>query len=249
MELNQLVEYLNGLLPSNSIEDEGLNGLQIANSGEVKRIVFAVDASLEAIRQTGDEGAMLFVHHGLFWGRERPITDLFYHRIKALFDADIALYASHLPLDIHPVLGNSAQAARRLKWPDPSEFGVYRGAFIGKKTRFPRQLPVSELQKSIESELNCRIQPWLFGRNLLNSAAFVSGGGIGMLDQAIEEGIDVLITGEPKHSYYWTAKEARINVLFAGHYATETPGIRAVAEVAETDLDIETQVLDLPTGH
>jgi dinuclear metal center YbgI/SA1388 family protein len=249
MKLKKVVAYLNDLIPINTIEDESLNGLQIANSGEVKKILFAVDTSMEAIKQAAEGEAMLFVHHGLFWGRERPITDLFYHRIKAIIDADIALYASHLPLDIHPTLGNSVQAVQSLRWPDPTDFGVYRGCAIGKKAHFSPSLPLSGLQKSIESTLQCRIQSWLFGRNEIKSAAFVSGGGIGMLEQAIEEGIDVLITGEPKHSYYWTAKEAMINVLLAGHYATETPGIRAVAKLVGTDLGIETRVLDLPTGH
>jgi len=115
--------------------------------------------------------------------------------------------------------------------------------------RFKKAIPIEQLIKTIEVRLNCRIQSWKFGKRNIETAAFISGGGIGLLEQAIAEQVDVLITGEPKHSLYWTAKEAQMNVLFAGHYATETFGLTAVAKHLQNELNIKTILLDLPTGH
>ena len=249
MKTIELAAYLDDLLNIRNIKDESLNGLQVMNSGNVHTIAFAVDASLEAYKEAAAAGAeMLLVHHGQFWGRETAVTGSYYHRLKALIDADLALYAAHLPLDMHPDLGNNIQAAKKMKWPCPEPFGTYHDAIIGIRIRFERAVGIRSFIRSLESGLQCHVEPWLFGKKNIKHLIYVSGGGLSLLDQAIEADADVFVTGEPKHSYYWTAKEANINVLFAGHYATETLGIRAVAANVEKQLKLKTVMLDLPTG-
>lgn len=249
MKTSDLVVYLNNLLLNNEIQDDSLNGLQVANQGNVNKVALAVDGSLQSIQEASQASAdFLFVHHGLFWANAVPIVGGLYHRIKSLIESDIALYASHLPLDRHPELGNNAQIKNVLGWPVIDDFGEYHGSLIGKEILFKEPIARSEIVQQLQEGLNCKVQLWAFGPEKIRKAGYVSGGAIRMLAQAIEAGMDAYITGEPRHESYWLAKEAGINVIFGGHYATETLGVRAVGEAIRSKFGLETFFIDLPTG-
>ncbi len=250
MKTIQLVEYLDHLLKISDVEDDSLNGLQVENSGEVKKVALAVDASFETIQNAGEAGAdLLFVHHGFFWGKPVSLSGFLYQRIKLLIESDMALYAVHLPLDMHPILGNNAQICKVMDWPVVSDFGEYHGSVIGKEIRFQESILLSELVEQFEKRLDCETTLWNFGPEKISRLGCVSGGAISFLDQAIRLHFDAFVTGEPKHDWYWTAKEAGINVLFGGHYRTETLGVKAVGEMIRKEFGLETVFIDLPTGY
>jgi len=250
MKLEQIVEYLDNLLNVKDIPDESLNGLQVANSGEVKKAAFAVDVSLASIEKAAAEQAdMLIVHHGLFWGKPAPVTHGLYQRIKMLIDDDIALYGVHLPLDMHPELGNNARIEKVLGWPVKEDFGEYHGLIIGKAVEFKKPVSVDDISRRLKERLNTEPVVWNFGPEKISRVGYVSGGAISMLPEAIKANVDAFITGETRHEAYWQAREAGINVFFAGHYATETLGVKALEENIKEKLKIETVFIDLPTGY
>jgi dinuclear metal center YbgI/SA1388 family protein len=250
MKMMELIEYLNALLRISDIEDNSLNGLQVENSGDVKKVVLAVDASFDAIEKAKDLKAdLLFVHHGLFWGKPVSLSGFLYKRIKLLIESNIALYAVHLPLDIHPSLGNNAQICKLMDWPVVGDFGEYHGSIIGKEVQFQEPVPMAEIVDQFQERLDCRSTLWDFGPEKIIRLGCVSGGAIGFLDQAVQSKFDAFITGEPKHDWYWIAKEAGINVLFGGHYKTETLGVQSVGEMIRNEFELETVFIDLPTGY
>jgi len=250
MKTSDLVQFLDDLLNIKDIQDDSQNGLQVENSGQVNKVALAVDASLAAFQKTREKNAdFLLVHHGLFWNKPFAITGQLFQRIQSLIQSDIALYAAHLPLDLHPELGNNAQVEQILNWPVVGEFGDYHGITIGKEVKYKQPKSVDAVLKEMAEGLNCEPQAWRFGSDKIQRIAYVSGGGLSLLQQAIESKMDAFITGEPKHGSYWMAKEAGINVIFAGHYATETLGVKAVGKGLEKEFDLETVFIDLPTGH
>ncbi len=250
MKTKELTSYLDDLLRVRDIADDSLNGLQVANSGDVTKVALAVDACAASMDAAHEAGAdFLLVHHGLFWGKPAPIRDALYQRIRRLIESDMALYAAHLPLDLHPELGNNAQAGKVLGWPVAGEFGEYHGEIIGREVRFDAPRSLSDVAEELGRKLNCEVNVWDFGPTSIKRMGYVSGGGLSILQQAVAEGMDAFVTGEPGHSFYWTAKESKINVLFAGHYATETLGVKAVGEYIHNQFGLETVFIDLPTGH
>jgi len=249
MKLNVLVEYLNELFQIQNVEDDSLNGLQVENSGGIKKVGLAVDASAAAFEKARDLGVnFLFVHHGLFWAKPVALRGVVYRRIKILMESDIALYAVHLPLDLHPEFGNNAQIEKALGWTVTGEFGEYHGSVIGKEVQFESPVPVDVLADRLKARLPCEPVIWGFGGEMVRRLGYVSGGGLSMLQQAVEAGLDAYVTGEPGHTAYWVAKEAGINVIFAGHYATETLGVKAIGEHLHDKFGLETLFIDLPTG-
>ncbi|MEJ2629177.1 MAG: Nif3-like dinuclear metal center hexameric protein [bacterium] len=231
------------------MEDYSQNGLQVENSGQGKKAGFTVDASLAAFQRAAEKGAdLLVVHHGLFWDKPVILTGSMYNRIKLLLEADIALYAAHLPLDKHDTLGNNARVQKIMGWEVSGDFGEYKGVEIGKKVHFGTPVSIGHITREISEKLNCEPLVWNFGKDKVKNAGYVSGGAIGLLQQAIDEGLDLFITGEPKHECYWAAKEAGINVIFAGHYATETLGVKAIQELLQKEFNLECFFIDLPTG-
>jgi dinuclear metal center YbgI/SA1388 family protein len=249
MELSELTKYLDQLLHISEIEDDSLNGLQVENSGHVKKIALAVDACESAFQKAREIGAdFVLVHHGLFWGKPVAVTRMMYRRIQLLFECDIALYAAHLPLDMHSSLGNNAQVGEIFKWPVVEDFGEYHGSTIGKKIVFNEPVSFRKVLEDVKQKLNSNPLVWEFGPRDITQMGYISGGGVKMLQQAIEAGMDAYITGEPGHGSFWTAKEAGINVIFPGHYATETLGVKAVGEHIRSKFGLEVEFIDLPTG-
>jgi dinuclear metal center YbgI/SA1388 family protein len=230
--------------------DVALNGLQVANSrGTVDKAAFAVDACLESIRLAAEWKAdLLFVHHGLFWGRPLAVTGVHYRRLRALIEADLALYAVHLPLDMHPELGNNAGLARRLALSGLEPFGEYRGTKIGFKGTLPEPMRLEQIVRKCcgGGEQGIRVLP--FGPESVRTVGIVSGGAAEEALQAIEERLDLFITGEADHTIYHHCLEGGINVIFGGHYLTETAGVTLLGEKLGKETDVQTRFFDIPTG-
>jgi dinuclear metal center YbgI/SA1388 family protein len=252
MDIQEFDSWASALLDIAAFKkvDDSLNGLQVGRStGALRKLAFAVDASLETIRRAREAGAQaLFVHHGLFWGKPVPVIGNLKARLAELFDADMALYACHLPLDAHAELGNNAVLASMLGLKDVQPFGEYHGTKIGFKGMLDPSLDLGTIVRKIlpAGDQARTILP--FGPESITRVAVVSGGAPFELLQAVSEGLDLYITGEPSHSIYHEAAESHINFIAAGHYATEVHGVKAVAERVSRELGLETIFIEQPTG-
>jgi len=229
--------------------DDSLNGIQVDNDGGIGKIAFAVDASLETIERAAACGAgMLFVHHGMFWGKPAAIAGNRRRRIKALLDANICLYAVHLPLDQHPKLGNCAVLAELLGLESVEPFGGYHGRKIGYKGNFPQPVDIEQAVRKIAFEGRPPVGVYPFGKKENRTCAVVSGGAAFNALEAIAEGIDLYVSGEMSHSVYGECLEGGLNMIAGGHYATEVWGVRAVMRHCAGELHIDTEFIDVPTG-
>ncbi len=230
--------------------DDSLNGIQVDRGpGALRRVAFAVDACAETIRRAREAGAeLLFVHHGLFWGKPARIAGALRERLKMLLDADMALYACHLPLDKHPELGNNAVLARLLGLEGLEPFGGYHGVKLGYKGRFREPVTLEEALLRILPDGSAPRTLIPRGPERLTTAAVMSGGAPFEVFEAIDAGVDLYVTGEGSHSIYHAVLESRTTFLAAGHYATETHGVRALAERLALETGLETRFIDAPTG-
>ena len=235
--------------------DSAPNGLQVgAADAAVARVAFAVDCGMEVLRRAAEQDAqLLFVHHGLFWGRQVTVTGGLFERLRVLMQGDLALYAVHLPLDAHPRLGNNAGMAAALGLTDCRPFGNYHGVDIGVAGRVPeaRYPDGASLDELLADPFGGRercsaVLP--FGAERIRTVGLVSGGGTRIVSQAIAAGLDLYITGDASHEVYHEALEAGINVVFAGHYATETWGVRNMMAHTDAHTELATTFIDLPTG-
>jgi len=230
--------------------DDSLNGIQVDNNGDpVKKIAFGVDAAMETFENAAAAGAgMLFVHHGLFWGKPLKIAGNLRKRIKFLLDNNIALYAVHLPLDQHPKFGNNAVLAQLLGLENIEPFGIYHGKKVGYKGTFPKPITIDEAVKKINFMGRQPAGIFPFGKKECTNAAIVSGGAPQNAREAIEDGMDLFITGEDSHSVYHDCLEGKLNMISGGHYNTEVWGVQAVKRHCASELGLDVEFLDLPTG-
>jgi dinuclear metal center YbgI/SA1388 family protein len=230
--------------------DNSLNGIQVDNDGcEIKKIAFGVDASMETFERAATAGAgMLFVHHGLFWGDPLPLKGNHRRRVQFLLDHNICLYAVHLPLDQHPQMGNNASLAALLGLENIEPFGVYHGKKIGYKGIFPRSVTVDQAVEKIAFAGRPPLGVYPFGKKENASCALVSGGAASDARQAIDEGVDLYISGEMSHSVYHECLEGKLNMIAGGHYSTEVWGARSVMRRCAEELHIDTEFVDVPTG-
>lgn len=258
--LSEVTDYLDHFLRINEIPDEvnAVNGLQVENSGEVGGIIAAVDASLATIEgviatlEPSTPPPLLLVHHGLLWDGNVPITGRRYRRVSALMDHDIPVYAAHIPLDVHPEVGNNAVLAERLGLEVEGWFGSYRGIAIGAWGQVPASLPTRE---SVALELD-RVLHTLKGSATVipggperpSRIGIITGGAGNMIAQARDADIDTFITGEGPHYTYFDAMEWGLNLIYAGHYATETLGVQAMASHLAERFALEWDFHDHPTG-
>jgi dinuclear metal center YbgI/SA1388 family protein len=230
--------------------DNSLNGIQVDNDGSaVRKIAFGVDAALETFERAAAIGAgMLFVHHGLFWGKDERITGPMRGRIKFLLDHNICLYGVHLPLDQHPKFGNNAVLAELLGLENIEPFGGYHGRKVGYKGKLSKPLTTEEAVKKINFMGRPPVGVFPFGRKENTNVAIISGGAPYNVNEAIEEGMDLFVTGESSHGVYHSCLEAKINMIAGGHYNTEVWGVQAVMRHCKSELGIETEFIDNPTG-
>jgi len=247
-----LDKYFRGFLDIDGFAsvDKSLNGIQVDNDGaETGKIAFAVDASLESFQRAAGAGAgLLFVHHGLFWGQVLPVAGSFRQRLRFLLERNICLYAVHLPLDQHPELGNNASVASLLGLQNIEPFGNYSGKKIGYKGSFASPLATDEAVKKISFMNRPPVGVFPFGKAENATAAVIAGGAPFEVKQAIEEGVDLYITGDPSHSVYHECLESKINMIAGGHYNTEVWGLCALMRRCEKELGIEVEFIDVPTG-
>ncbi|MBU0460516.1 MAG: Nif3-like dinuclear metal center hexameric protein [Nanoarchaeota archaeon] len=240
----EINNFLNEELNINDIEDTSSNGLQIENNGEIKKIGFAVDACLETFQKAVQLGCqMLIVHHGMIWEGLKYIKGDTYRKIKYLIENNLAVYASHLPLDRHEKYGNNAELARILELKTIKPFGYHNNRTIGFMGE--TETTLTKIKETLEKN-NMKTTTLNFGPEQIKKVALVSGGGSKELYQAIAVGADLYITGESLHFTYHTAKENKINVIFGGHYQTEVWGVQALIPLLKEKFNVETEFIDVP---
>jgi len=249
ISLKKLVAFLDSrLMLAEFPKDESANGLQIEGSAVVGRVGLAVDACAVVFQKAAEKRMdFLIVHHGLIWGGIRSVQGILKERIKALIDSGISLYACHLPLDWHPDYGNNAQLLKVLAIKRMGAFGEYHGKRIGYWGRLPKDLSLNEFSRLVEKRLDTKVRSIDFGRRARNIGV-VSGGGWSAIHDAEKLDIDTLLVGEPSHSAYTLAEEMKVNLVFAGHYATETLGVKAVGSLVKRTFGLSTEFIDHPTG-
>ncbi|MGB4009026.1 MAG: Nif3-like dinuclear metal center hexameric protein [Bacillota bacterium] len=247
MKLSEIVEYLDCYLMVPHSPDSSLNGLQVETDRDIIKVAMAVDATLETFEQAKKHQAELVIaHHGLFWDKV-PIRGPLYRRVRYLIENRIGLYAAHLPLDMHEEVGNNAELARILGIKNARPFLRYKGSLIGLIGDI-EAVNIHEVARLLENQIGSGIQVFPFSRRKITSVAICSGGGGGDLDQAIEAGADLYLTGEASHEAVALARDAETSVIFAGHYATETLGPKALGRHIEAKLGLPTVFVQAPTG-
>jgi dinuclear metal center YbgI/SA1388 family protein len=247
--LTNVIAELDRLLEPTRFRDYCPNGLQVPGCAEVTKVATGVSASAELFERAVLQGAdLLVVHHGLFWGSEPAAIDgPMKRRLELLFDANMSLAAYHLPLDAHPELGNNALIARALGGEGFEPFALHEGEPIGVLAGFPDDgVNAGDLFARV-AELTARI-PLVFdaGPARIRSLAIVSGAGANYLPDAVLAGVDAFLTGEPAERVMTQARESSIHFVAAGHYATETFGVKRLGEHLSERFDVEHVFIDVP---
>jgi dinuclear metal center YbgI/SA1388 family protein len=248
-QLSRLVHYSEKLLAHQGFPDYpgALNGLQLENNGQLTRIAAAVDANLLSIGEAVALGAdLLLVHHGIGWSPLCPITGVRYQWLNLAMENNLAIYSSHLPLDAHPTLGNNILLAQALGIKKTKPFFLEKGIQLGRQAgvKINRDMLVQRYQKATGT------QPLLlpFGPEIIQRIGIVTGGAGNHLEQAAAEGVDTFLTGEGNHWTFSKAQELEINVLYGGHYATETFGVQALAAHLSKKFKLPWSFIDIPSG-
>jgi dinuclear metal center YbgI/SA1388 family protein len=247
--LRDLIAELDSLLEPHRFRDYCPNGLQVPGKPDVTRLATGVSASAELFeRALAERADLILVHHGLFWGSApTPIDPTMKRRLKLLFDADVSLAAYHLPLDAHPALGNNALIAAALGAETHTPFAPHEGEAIGVLASFAADgIDAADLRARVAT-LTAR-EPLSFdaGPSRVHTLAIVSGAGASYLDEAIAKGADAFLTGEPAERAMTQAREAPVHFIAAGHYATETFGVRRLGEHLAERFGVEHVFVDVP---
>jgi dinuclear metal center YbgI/SA1388 family protein len=253
--LADVVAHLDALLRTREIPDYGgaVNGLQVANSGVVRRVTCAVDFSRPAVEQAVEAGAdLLVVHHGMFWGGAQPVVGPAYERLRLLLTHDVAVYSSHIPLDLHPTFGNNALLARELGLAPDGGFARYKAVDVGLTgaadldTKILAERATEFARRWGHTTVHTPIAP---GRRTRRWGVCTGAGASSdSLAEAEARGIDTLLVGEGPHHTAVEAVERGLVVIYAGHYATETLGVRALGEELERSFGLPWSFVGEPTG-
>ncbi len=245
MELAEIVAFLDRELRTAEIKDYpgAHNGLQLESAGAVARVACAVDACEAVIEQAVEAGAdLLIVHHGLLWGGAQRIEGPFYRKLRRAMSAELAIYSSHLPLDLHPKLGNNALLAKALGLKKTTPFlEVGLQAVV--------DLPLATLIDRVEAVVQAPVHLAPGGPDRVRRLGICSGGAGGEIAKAAAAGVDTFLTGEGSHATYTAAEELGVNLLYAGHYATETFGVRALGAALEQKFGLPWTFIDHPSGR
>jgi len=245
--LTRLVDETNNYLNAAAISDYCPNGLQVQGRGEVSRVVSGVTASLPLIQAAiAQQADVLLVHHGYFWKGENPcITGMRQKRLKALLAHDMSLLAYHLPLDIHPDVGNNVTLGRALGIAIEGELAAGNPRVVGLIGSLPAPLPVAEFASRVEAVLG-RAPMLVEGGQPVQRIGWCSGGGQGFIDEAIAAGVDLYLTGEASEQTFHSARENGISFIAAGHHASERFGVAALGDWLAERFGIEHQFVDCP---
>jgi len=247
--LSDITGFIDALLDIKNVTDwaNALNGLQLANTGKVTRIGAAVDAGEATLNMAQEAGIdLLLVHHGLFWPGLQPLTGPAFRKVSLAIHADMAVYSAHLPLDIHPTLGNNVLLAQALGLARTEPFFFEKGRFIGVKAS--AAMTLDELVTRLEHAVAGPVKVFRGGPAQAGTVGVVTGGAGGEVSRAASEGVDTFITGEGPHHAAIDAQELGVNLLLAGHYATETFGVKALAMCVAGQFSLPWQFIDYPTG-
>ncbi len=253
MHRDELITYLDDYLHIHTTPDYGPQGLQIEGRDDITRIVGTVDAALPcaqvAIQRDAD---LLLVHHGIFWGGAQTLTGGYGHLVRTYLEAGLNLYAAHLALDGHREVGNNAELARRLGVEIDREaserFAKVKGTAIGLVADAPTGTTLDDIVGRFEQNVGTPKLVQAHGPRRVNRIGIVSGSGIGYLHEAATLGCDTLLTGETSHANFYDAQSARMNVIYGGHYATETVGVQALGRHLAQHFDLNFEFVDLPTN-
>ena len=247
--LSDIVTYLDRELRIKEIPDYSgaHNGLQLENNGEVTKVVAAVDASSPVIEKAiAADADLLLVHHGMFWQGVRPFTGAIYQKIKMAMDANLAIYSAHLPLDIHPTLGNNALLAKAIGLEVTGAFMEWKGIELGLSGEM--DLNLGELKAQLGRVLNGPILSCGAKTSCVGEVGIITGGAGSQVEEAARQGIQTFITGEGPHWSYPLAEELGLNFLYGGHYLTEIFGIRELGQTVSTAESLKFEFIDHPTG-
>jgi dinuclear metal center YbgI/SA1388 family protein len=255
LALHAIVTALDDILQTREIPDYSgaVNGLQLENSGAVTSIASAVDFSSETVDRAIAAGAnLLLVHHGMFWGGVQPITGAVHRRLRALIAADVAVYSSHLPLDLHPDFGNNVLLAKQLGLTPTAGFARYKTIDVGVSGQC--DLATSDLVAAADRLARARggsvVAPPLAPDRRTRHWGICTGAGASSesIAEAMEKGIDTIIVGEGPHHTAVLGRDLGITIVYAGHYATETLGVQALGEHVGRLFSLEHSFIDVPTG-
>ncbi len=247
MKLRKLAAFLDKEIGIGSIEDGAINGLQVEGPAEVRKVALAVDACMESFESSRASGADLIIaHHGLFWSGFDGLRGVLYSRVRFLIENRMGLYAAHLPLDRHPVIGNNAVLCGILGLSRLVEFAKVRGKPIGFHGSFRTPKKLDEIADILRDRLHCSPKVIKGRKNAVRTAGVVSGGGGTEFKQARELDLDCYITGEASYHVFHDAIESGKSVIFAGHYETETVGLHALGRLIERKLGLKTVFADVP---
>jgi dinuclear metal center YbgI/SA1388 family protein len=247
--LQDIVSFLDHELRTAEVPDYSgaMNGLQLACEGEISRVVAAVDSSLPVIEAAAEGGpGLLLVHHGMFWQGTQPVTGVLYRKLKCAMEAGLVIYSSHIPLDIHPEWGNNIRLARAIGLLEMEAFFHWKGIRLGVRGRWSGSR--ADLQLAVQRAVHGNVHLCPGGPELPRNIGIISGGAGSEVAQVAAEGVDTFITGEGPHWSYPLAEELGINLFYAGHYATETFGVKALAEAVSDHFGLPWSFLDHPTG-
>jgi dinuclear metal center YbgI/SA1388 family protein len=249
-DLTEIAEFLDGWLGVAEIDDYpgAYNGLEIESRSPIEKVAAAVDAcAATAEMAVSADAQLLLVHHGLFWGDPLPLTGANYRRVSVFLENDLALYAAHLPLDAHPEVGNNVLLAEALQLEPEGRFGDHE-LVEGIGVWCPADLSRDALVRRVAEA--CGREPTVIpgGPSHVRRVGIVTGGASELIPQAAGAGLDTFVTGEGPHHTFHMAQEAGLNVVYAGHYATETFGVKAAAARVAEEFGVEWTYLDHPTG-
>jgi dinuclear metal center YbgI/SA1388 family protein len=247
--LSNIVSYADRFLRVRDVGDwdNALNGLQIENSGRVTRVGAAVDVSTRVLTEAAKRNIdFLIVHHGLFWPGLQPVRGALRRQLRLAFENDLALYSAHLPLDIHPRVGNNTQLVAALGLKSAQPFLEEKGQPVGLKIRVSLQR--SRLVRELEKALNGQVKVFDFGPKQTHTIGVVTGAAGSEIYRVAGEGIDTFISGEAPHWAAVAAEELGMNLLLGGHYATELFGVKALAAHLSKRFKVPWEFIDFPTG-
>ena len=249
MQRDELVRYLDRYLRIPETADYGPQGLQVEGADEISRVAFTVDSGMPCIEAALKVNAqMLIVHHGIFWGAQELIRGAFGHKVRRLLSTNLSLYAAHLALDAHPELGNNVELARLLELQVETWFCNAKGTEIGVICNSNDGFLVEAIADILGSKLSCETTLLQHGPLKARRIAIVSGDAAAHIGEAAALGVDTFITGETSHAHYYAAIEHGMNVIYAGHYATETVGVKALGQLVAERFGVAWAFHDHPTG-
>ena len=247
-QLSDIIAYLDELLEAPDFPDYGPNGLQVPGPDDVTTVATGVSAHRELFERAAEAGAQLVIaHHGLFWDfHPRSLSPPMKERLRILFDNDMALAGYHLPLDAHPEVGNNALICAALGLERAEPFGQHRGRSVGFVGRSADGVPFDELRRRCAEVFGQEPFSWDSGPELVHSVGVVSGAAASSFGEAIAMGLDAFLTGEPAEHVMADAVESGTHFIAAGHYATETFGVRRLGELLEQEFGVEHHFIAAP---